>query len=167
MNAASPVRGSLSRQDSLQQLKRTNRFDLLVGYLHKIYAPEDYTRDIDNVLASPDFEDVSLIEGSLAATSYGKTQIVERHRHRYEVNNNYRDQLAAAGLRFSGTSPDDLLVEIVELPDHPFFIAVQFHPELKSKPFAPHPLFADFIRAGSIMTLLFLTVMMITMNLMF
>jgi CTP synthase len=75
-------------------------------------------------------------------------EIEERHRHRYEVNIHYRAQLEAAGMRFSGLSPDLLLPEIVEIPDHPWFIGVQFHPELKSKPFAPHPLFSSFIAAA-------------------
>jgi CTP synthase (UTP-ammonia lyase) len=79
---------------------------------------------------------------------YGGTSISERHRHRYEVDIGYRDRLETCGLRFSGVSPDGRLPEIVEIPDHPWFIGVQFHPELKSKPFAPHPLFADFIRAA-------------------
>jgi CTP synthase len=85
---------------------------------------------------------------SRAAEIYGTTRISERHRHRYEVNIAYRDTLEAAGLRFSGMSPDGLLPEIVEIPDHPWFIGVQFHPELKSRPFEPHPLFTDFIRAA-------------------
>jgi CTP synthase len=85
---------------------------------------------------------------SRVAEIYGTTRISERHRHRYEVNIAYRDTLEAAGLRFSGMSPDGLLPEIVELPDHPWFIGVQFHPELKSRPFEPHPLFTDFIRAA-------------------
>ena len=72
----------------------------------------------------------------------------ERHRHRYEVDLAYRDKLESCGLRFSGLSPDGRLPEIVEIPGHPWFIGVQFHPELKSKPFAPHPLFADFVRAA-------------------
>ncbi len=79
---------------------------------------------------------------------YGADLISERHRHRYEVNINYRDRLEAAGLHFSGMSPDGVLPEIVELPSHPWFIGVQFHPELKSKPFAPHPLFTSFVRAA-------------------
>ena len=79
---------------------------------------------------------------------YGEELIHERHRHRYEVNINYRRQLEASGLRFSGLSPDGQLPEIVELPDHPWFVGVQFHPELRSKPFDPHPLFTDFIRAS-------------------
>jgi CTP synthase len=78
----------------------------------------------------------------------GAGEISERHRHRYEVNINYRDRLQEVGMRFSGMSPDGVLPEIVELPDHPWFIGVQFHPELKSKPFAPHPLFAGFIAAA-------------------
>jgi len=88
--------------------------------------------------------------GSVVAAAYGDTAVSERHRHRYEVNNSYRAQLAAAGLRFSGTSPDGDLVEFVELPAevHPFFVATQAHPELKSRPTRPHPLFAAFIRAA-------------------
>ena len=92
--------------------------------------------------------DASLSPGSQVAEIYGSTEIDERHRHRYEVDIKYRDQLEAAGLRFSGMSPDDRLPEIVEWTDHPWFIGVQFHPELKSKPFEPHPLFKDFIRAA-------------------
>jgi CTP synthase len=86
--------------------------------------------------------------GSLVAKIYGRSDIVERHRHRYEVNMNYRPQLEAAGLKFSGISPDGLLPEIVEIPSHPWFVGVQFHPELKSRPLDPHPLFASFIQAA-------------------
>ncbi len=86
--------------------------------------------------------------GSRVAEIYGTTEISERHRHRYEVNMRYREPLEKAGLIFSGMSPDGLLPEIVEIPDHPWFIAVQFHPELKSRPFEPHPLFASFIAAA-------------------
>jgi CTP synthase len=89
-----------------------------------------------------------LLEDSKARAIYGQPDIMERHRHRYEVNINYRERLEAAGLLFSGLSPDGELPEIVELPDHPWFVGVQFHPELKSKPFDPHPLFTDFIRAA-------------------
>ena len=92
--------------------------------------------------------DASLSPGSQVAEIYGSTEIDERHRHRYEVDIKYREQLEAAGLRFSGMSPDGRLPEIVEWTDHPWFIGVQFHPELKSKPFEPHPLFKDFIRAA-------------------
>ena len=86
--------------------------------------------------------------GSLAAKCYGTTEVSERHRHRYEFNNRYRQQFAAHGMQFSGTSPDGSLVEIVELPEHPWFLAVQFHPEFKSKPTTPQPLFAGFIGAA-------------------
>jgi CTP synthase len=85
---------------------------------------------------------------SHAAAIYGATEISERHRHRYEVNTAYRDRLEQVGLSFTGMSPDGRLPEIVERPDHPWFVGVQFHPELKSKPFAPHPLFASFIAAA-------------------
>jgi len=86
--------------------------------------------------------------GSKVAQAYGTTEISERHRHRWEVNNSYRDVLAEFGLRLSGQSPDGGLVELIELPDHPWFIGCQFHPELKSRPTRPHPLFAGFIGAA-------------------
>ncbi len=89
-----------------------------------------------------------LAPGSRAAGIYGVANIVERHRHRYEVNNTYRERLAEKGLRISGTSPDQALVEIVELPDHPWFIGVQFHPEFTSNPRDGHPLFRSFIEAA-------------------
>jgi CTP synthase len=89
-----------------------------------------------------------LAEGSLARRLYGQELIYERHRHRYEVNNRFRADLASAGLSLSGVSPDGRLVEMIELPDHPFFIASQFHPEFKSRPDAPHPLFAGLVRAA-------------------
>jgi CTP synthase len=90
-----------------------------------------------------------LAQGSLVRSIYGdRPSIDERHRHRYEVNVNYREKLEATGLRFCGMSPDGVLPEIVELPGHPWFVGVQYHPELKSKPFDPHPLFADFIAAA-------------------
>ncbi|HET7563643.1 MAG TPA: CTP synthase [Gemmatimonadaceae bacterium] len=87
--------------------------------------------------------------GSLAAELYGVAEISERHRHRYEFSNAYRDVFAERGMRFSGLSPDGSLVEIVELPDHPWFVGCQFHPELKSRPTRPHPLFAGFIAAAA------------------
>ena len=90
----------------------------------------------------------SLKEGSKVAEIYGTTKIEERHRHRYEVDTKYREQLENCGLIFSGMSPDGRLPEIVEAKDHPWYIGVQYHPELKSKPFAPAPLFRDFIRAA-------------------
>ncbi|GAA4928245.1 CTP synthase [Nesterenkonia rhizosphaerae] len=94
--------------------------------------------------------DAKLLEGSVVAETYGTTEISERHRHRYEVNNAYREQLSEAGLVFSGTSPDDKLVEFVELPKdvHPYYVSTQAHPELKSRPTNPHPLFAGLVKAG-------------------
>jgi CTP synthase len=89
-----------------------------------------------------------LQRGSRVADIYHSTEISERHRHRYEVNTGYKDRLAQHGVRFSGMSPDGLLPEIIEYDDHPWFIGVQFHPELKSRPFAPHPLFSSFIEAA-------------------
>jgi CTP synthase len=86
--------------------------------------------------------------GSLAAKAYGATEISERHRHRYEFNREYEPILTGAGLRLTGTTPDATYVEIVEIPSHPFFLACQFHPEFKSKPLEPHPLFRDFIAAS-------------------
>ncbi|WP_019121050.1 CTP synthase [Brevibacillus massiliensis] len=88
------------------------------------------------------------ISGSLAERAYNSTLVHERHRHRYEVNNDYREQLAKAGLVFSGTTPDGRLVEIVELPDHPWFLATQFHPEFTSRPNRPQPLFQEFVKAA-------------------
>jgi len=92
--------------------------------------------------------DATLNDGSRVAEVYGNLAIEERHRHRYEVDMRYREKLEACGLQFSGVSPDGRLPEIVEWKDHPWFIGVQFHPELKSKPFDPHPLFKDFVRAA-------------------
>lgn len=89
-----------------------------------------------------------LAKDSLVSRMYGKRKIEERHRHRYEVNNTYMDVLESVGMKFSGLSPDGVLPEIVEIPDHPWFIGVQYHPELKSRPFAPHPLFAGFVAAA-------------------
>ena len=89
-----------------------------------------------------------LLPGSRAAEIYGSVEISERHRHRYEVNNAYREQLREHGMVVSGTSPDGNLVEMIELPEHPWFVATQAHPELKSRPDHPHPLFASFIRAA-------------------
>jgi CTP synthase len=92
--------------------------------------------------------DAVLAEGSRIAGIYGAKHISERHRHRYEVNTRYRSELEKAGMRFAGMSPDGLLPETIEYPDHPWFIGVQYHPELKSRPFEPHPLFASFIAAA-------------------
>jgi CTP synthase len=90
----------------------------------------------------------TLAQGSRAAQIYGQTEISERHRHRFEFNNDYREPLTRAGLALSGTSPDNRLVEIVELPDHPYFVACQFHPEFKSRPMTAHPLFSSFVQAA-------------------
>ena len=94
--------------------------------------------------------DCELSEGSLAHKAYGSQKISERHRHRYEVNINYKEEFEKKGMIFSGLSPDNKLPEIVELRDHPWFIGVQFHPEFKSRPLAPHPLFSSFIKAAKI-----------------
>ncbi|RAX50830.1 CTP synthase [Arthrobacter sp. AQ5-05] len=94
--------------------------------------------------------DATLTEGSVVAETYGKTAVAERHRHRYEVNNAYREQIAKAGLVFSGTSPDGKLVEFVELPKdvHPYYVSTQAHPELSSRPTRPHPLFTGLVKAA-------------------
>ena len=106
-------------------------------------------RDMGGTMRLGSYE-ARLEPGSVAATAYGATTVHERHRHRYEVNNEYRDKIEAAGLVFSGTSPDGRLVEFCELPAdvHPFFVGTQAHPELKSRPTNPHPLFAAFIKAA-------------------
>lgn len=91
--------------------------------------------------------DCKIIEGTKTYEAYGKSDIEERHRHRFEFNNDYRDDLVEKGLKISGTSPDDFLVEIIELPDHPWAIGCQFHPEFKSRPNRPHPLFKSFLEA--------------------
>jgi CTP synthase len=86
--------------------------------------------------------------GSLAQRAYGQDMIHERHRHRYEFNMTFREQLEECGMSVTGISPDDMFVEIIELKGHPWFLACQFHPEFKSKPFSPHPLFREFIKAS-------------------
>ena len=86
--------------------------------------------------------------GTRAFDAYGSELIYERHRHRYEVSNVYRDQLSEAGMVISGLSPDERLTEMIELPDHPWFVATQAHPEFKSRPGKPHPLFRDFVKAA-------------------
>ena len=92
--------------------------------------------------------EAQLVPGSKIAGIYGGTSISERHRHRYEVNINYVETLSRVGLKIAGMSPDGRLPETVERADHPWFIGVQYHPELKSRPFAPHPLYASFIAAA-------------------
>jgi CTP synthase len=89
-----------------------------------------------------------LKKDTFAFSAYGKEEVSERHRHRFEFNNAYKKKLIESGLVISGTSPDGELVEITELGDHPWFLGCQFHPEFKSRPMCPHPLFRDFIRAS-------------------
>ncbi|MGH2958065.1 MAG: glutamine amidotransferase-related protein, partial [Solirubrobacterales bacterium] len=91
---------------------------------------------------------VKLHEGTRAREVYDEAVIYERHRHRFEVNNHLRKRLEGKGLVFSGTSPDERLVEVIEVPEHPFFIASQYHPEFKSRPLRPQPLFRDFVGAA-------------------
>ena len=109
----------------------------------------DETSDLGGTMRLGGY-DCLLQAGSMAARIYGATKIRERHRHRYEVNVNYREQLHAVGAEFTGMSPNNLLPEILEMRGHPWFMGVQFHPELKSRPFAPHPIFADFVRAAMV-----------------
>lgn len=90
-----------------------------------------------------------LLEGSRSRELYGTAEISERHRHRFEFNNDFREQMQAAGMVLAGLSPNGRLVEIVELPDHPWFVGAQFHPEFKSRPDRPHPLFYGFVRAAA------------------
>jgi len=123
------------------------------------FAPATANPVIDLMDSQQDVEDkggtmrlglyaAKLLEGSLVRELYGEELIYERHRHRYEVNNRYREDLEAAGFSLSGVSPDGLLVEIIELPGHPFFVGSQFHPELRSRPTDPHPLFVGFMKAA-------------------
>ena len=88
-------------------------------------------------------------KGTKLHEAYGKDEIEERHRHRYELNNDFRKQLGEAGMVFSGIYPEADLVEVIEIPDHPWFLAVQYHPEFKSRPNRPHPLFRDFVKAAT------------------
>ena len=125
-----PVVGLMSEWDQAGELQRRSADDDLGGTMRLGAYP------------------ACLVPGSRVHEIYGVTEISERHRHRYEVNINYRERLEAAGVRFSGLSPDGALPEIIEIDDHPWFVGVQFHPELKSKPFDPHPLFAAFIKAA-------------------
>ena len=94
----------------------------------------------------------NLTPGTKAMEAYGQEEIVERHRHRYEFSNQFKEQLVACGIKISGSSPDGKWVEIIEIPDHPWFVACQFHPEFKSRPNRPHPLFREFVRAAGSQT---------------
>ncbi len=124
----------------------------VVGMITEWMTPEGIQKresdgDLGGTMRLGAYE-ATLAGNSVVASIYGTSSISERHRHRYEVNTGYRDMLESGGLVFSGMSPDGMLPEIVERPDHPWFVGVQFHPELKSKPFDPHPLFASFIAAA-------------------
>ena len=88
-------------------------------------------------------------EGSMMQKAYGKSEVFERHRHRYEFNNDYREQMEEKGMKITGISPNGVLVEAVEIPKHKFFVGVQYHPEFKSRPNRAHPLFREFVRAAS------------------
>ena len=125
-----PVIGLMTEWDRDGQVERRNAGDNLGGTM-RLGAYE-----------------AVLEEGSRVRSVYGRERIFERHRHRYEMNIGYRKRLDDAGMRVAGLSPDGALTEIVERPDHPWFVGVQFHPELTSRPFQPHPLFASFIEAA-------------------
>ena len=118
-------------------------------YRNNVVQVRDENSDMGGTLRLGAYPCV-LEPGTLAADAYRTDEISERHRHRYEYNNDYRERLEKGGLRVSGTSPDNNLVEIVEIEDHPWFLGCQFHPEFKSKPMRPHPLFRDFIKAALI-----------------
>ena len=117
---------------------------------HPVIALLDEQRDVTQLGGTMRLGSMPCVldRHSISGKAYGTEEIHERHRHRFEFNNQYRGQMEAGGMRLAGTSPDGKLVEIVELPDHPWFVAVQFHPEFKSKPLKPHPLFAGFIGAA-------------------
>ena len=104
-------------------------------------------KDLGGTMRLGSYE-AKLKNDSLIKKIYGKSSIRERHRHRYEVNINYKEKFEKNGMSFSGLSPNGMLPEIIELKNHPWFIGVQFHPEFKSRPFAPHPLFSSFIKAS-------------------
>ena len=106
-------------------------------------------KDLGGTMRLGSYE-AKLKKDSLINKIYKSTKINERHRHRYEVNINYKEEFEKKGMIFSGLSPDHKLPEIIELKDHPWFIGVQFHPEFKSRPLAPHPLFSSFIKAAKI-----------------
>ena len=131
-------------------LQRAHSTEFDKDALHPVICLLDEQREITQMGGTMRLgsQPAVLESGSHALAAYGQTNIAERHRHRYEFNNVYREQFRANGMKFTGTSPDGGLVEIVELADHPWFLAVQFHPEFKSKPTKSHPLFAGFIKAA-------------------
>ena len=135
----------------------------VVGY-HDAGSIEFHPETLHPVISlMPDQKDVENIGGTLrlgaypcvldehsrSCALYGKTEISERHRHRYEVNNDYREVLEKAGLHLAGLSPDKRIVEMIEITDHPFYVGTQAHPEFKSRPNRPHPLFAGFVKAAA------------------
>jgi CTP synthase len=131
-------------------LEMANSSEFDPGTKHPVIHLMEDQRDVDRMGGTMRLGAYPCVlkEGSLAARCYGALEISERHRHRYEVNNRYREAFEKAGVVFSGLSPDARLVEIMELPGHPFFVAVQFHPELKSRPNRAHPLFRQFVGAA-------------------
>ena len=132
------------------QLPETNSSEFAAECENPVISLMNSQRDVENLGGTMRLGayPCRLRPGSRVAQIYGTDQVSERHRHRYEVNNSYRDLLAEYGLRCTGLSPDGSLVEMVELPEHPWFIGCQFHPELRSRPTRPHPLFASFIKAS-------------------
>jgi CTP synthase len=132
------------------QLPETNSSEFAAECENPVISLMNAQRDVENLGGTMRLGayPCRLRPGSHVAQIYGTDQVSERHRHRYEVNNSYRDLLAEYGLRCSGLSPDGSLVEMVELPEHPWFVGCQFHPELRSRPTRPHPLFASFIKAS-------------------
>ena len=141
---------SIEYARSLAGLKKANSTEFVPDAPHKVivrWRELAMDCDIGGTMRLGQFR-CDLKKGSLAHKAYRALHISERHRHRYEFNPSYRDALAEAGMIFSGINPDYGLVEIVEAPDHPWFLGCQFHPEFKSKPLAPHPLFKAFIGAS-------------------
>ena len=132
------------------QLPETNSSEFKADCENPVISLMNSQRDVENLGGTMRLGayPCRLRPGSRVAQIYGADQVSERHRHRYEVNNSYRDLLAEYGLRCTGLSPDGSLVEMVELPEHPWFVGCQFHPELRSRPTRPHPLFASFIKAS-------------------
>ncbi|MEX0690229.1 MAG: CTP synthase [Gemmatimonadales bacterium] len=135
---------------NVARLPHTNSSEFAPECEHPVVALMDSQRDVENLGGTMRLGayPCKLRAGSRVRAIYGQDEVSERHRHRYEVNNAYRDVLAEHGLRCTGLSPDGSLVEMIELPEHPWFVGCQFHPELKSRPMRPHPLFARFVEAA-------------------
>ena len=141
---------SIEYARSLAGLKKANSTEFVPDAPHKVivrWRELAMDCDIGGTMRLGQYR-CDLLKGSLAHKAYHALHISERHRHRYEFNPSYKDALAEAGMIFSGINPDYGLVEIIEAPDHPWFLGCQFHPEFKSKPLAPHPLFKAFIGAS-------------------